>query len=412
MTDRKLFDVQHLPLEDIDPDPEQPRTTMTGIDTLAASIREYGQLTPIRVRQTGNRYRIIGGERRFTAMKQLGEPTIAAFVADSDDAEVALMELADNLHMPLTDDEVSRGTQRVFTFDGVTPERIAAATGTDVEMIAKAQRGYRAVGDAAVSEQFTLERLVAIDEFADDPEAVKLITEATERDWKMTVQDVRRARNLVTSRAEAEATVTAAGAEVGVEWASGMKRLGETGPSGPAPEGATHAYIQANSWSGACTVYWFATRGEEEEPDPAEAKRDEAERERKERDAALAEASHRRLAHIRAVWNDACKSIRELAVTAFDGGCSCDARHIPDELEDETGLARFLAAIVGRINAATHRYCWGSDPAKEWGWNDEAPSVAAYLLLLKSTGLELDADEMRVLKAARKKLAKEAEGEQ
>ena len=62
------------------PDAQQPRTEFSpeAIDRLAASIREQGQLTPIRVRWSDKigKWLIIAGERRWRATKHAGLPTI------------------------------------------------------------------------------------------------------------------------------------------------------------------------------------------------------------------------------------------------------------------------------------------------------------------------------------------------
>src|SRR5258708_19332761 len=57
-----------IPLSMIEPNTEQPRTTLGNIEELAASIREKGVLEPILVRSLEpNRYQIISGERPFRA---------------------------------------------------------------------------------------------------------------------------------------------------------------------------------------------------------------------------------------------------------------------------------------------------------------------------------------------------------
>src|SRR5579871_4265989 len=51
----------------IDPSPYQPRTRFReeALDELARSIRASGIIQPIVVRQMGNRYQLIAGERRW-----------------------------------------------------------------------------------------------------------------------------------------------------------------------------------------------------------------------------------------------------------------------------------------------------------------------------------------------------------
>lgn len=61
--------IASLPLDKIDPDPEQPRKIFDAceLSALAASIEKNGLLQPIEVRPNGDRYIIVFGERRFRA---------------------------------------------------------------------------------------------------------------------------------------------------------------------------------------------------------------------------------------------------------------------------------------------------------------------------------------------------------
>ncbi len=61
-----------VPIELIDPNPEQPRQMMGDLSELKASIAEKGIIEPLVVRQRGARYQIVAGERRYQAASQLG----------------------------------------------------------------------------------------------------------------------------------------------------------------------------------------------------------------------------------------------------------------------------------------------------------------------------------------------------
>src|SRR5688572_4432473 len=69
-----------VPLSAIEPDPNQPRSTMGDLDELVGSIRDKGVLEPILVRPRpeedgdapGVLYRIISGERRYRASQEAG----------------------------------------------------------------------------------------------------------------------------------------------------------------------------------------------------------------------------------------------------------------------------------------------------------------------------------------------------
>ena len=53
------------------------------VDTLAESILEDGQKTPIHIRQGDGRYVLVSGYHRLEAMKALGEEQIEAIVVGS-----------------------------------------------------------------------------------------------------------------------------------------------------------------------------------------------------------------------------------------------------------------------------------------------------------------------------------------
>ena len=54
-----------IPIEQIDPNPNQPRQVMGDLSELIASIGEKGIIEPLVVRQRGERFQIIAGERRY-----------------------------------------------------------------------------------------------------------------------------------------------------------------------------------------------------------------------------------------------------------------------------------------------------------------------------------------------------------
>ena len=95
---RRSQGVRQVPVERIEPNPDQPRLAFDpqSLDELAASIREHGVLQPILVRPLPEaRYQLIAGERRWRASKIADQPTIPALVEDIDDdtaLEIAIIE--------------------------------------------------------------------------------------------------------------------------------------------------------------------------------------------------------------------------------------------------------------------------------------------------------------------------------
>ena len=89
-----------LPLCSIIPNPDQPRREFSesALNELANSIRQFGLLQPITVRENGSgQYEIIMGERRFRACQMLGQTHIDAIVLPATGRESAMMALVENL---------------------------------------------------------------------------------------------------------------------------------------------------------------------------------------------------------------------------------------------------------------------------------------------------------------------------
>lgn len=88
-----------LPLIHIDENPYQPRTQFdqTQLEALAASLKQHDLLQAIVVRQVGNRYQLISGERRFKAAQLLGWRTIPARIRKASDREAAELAIIENL---------------------------------------------------------------------------------------------------------------------------------------------------------------------------------------------------------------------------------------------------------------------------------------------------------------------------
>ncbi|MEG1426899.1 MAG: ParB/RepB/Spo0J family partition protein [Oscillospiraceae bacterium] len=88
-----------IPIERVIPNPAQPRKRFSNEDiyALATSIHENGLIQPILVRQSGNQFILIVGERRLRAAKVAGLREIAALLCDCTDKESAAMAIIENL---------------------------------------------------------------------------------------------------------------------------------------------------------------------------------------------------------------------------------------------------------------------------------------------------------------------------
>jgi ParB family chromosome partitioning protein len=96
-----LVDAKEIRLERIEPDPDQPRTSIDqeALGELAASIASEGVLQPIAVRYDAARdvYVIVHGERRWRAARLAGLEAIPALVRDIEGRRVLLQQLMENI---------------------------------------------------------------------------------------------------------------------------------------------------------------------------------------------------------------------------------------------------------------------------------------------------------------------------
>ena len=124
-----------VPLSEIDPDPNQPRTAMGHLDDLVASIREKGVLEPLLVRKhpeegAEKSYRIISGERRYHASLEAGLFEVPVIVLDVTDEEALEIALIENLQRKdLTPFEEADGYRALAERYGYTHEQIAETVG-------------------------------------------------------------------------------------------------------------------------------------------------------------------------------------------------------------------------------------------------------------------------------------------
>ncbi|WP_137596617.1 ParB/RepB/Spo0J family partition protein [Paucilactobacillus kaifaensis] len=94
--------VQEISLNEIRPNPYQPRRTFDtkALEELAASIEKAGVFQPVIIRQPDKRmkrYELIAGERRFRASKLANKQTIPAIVREMSDEEMMEVAVVENL---------------------------------------------------------------------------------------------------------------------------------------------------------------------------------------------------------------------------------------------------------------------------------------------------------------------------
>lgn len=93
-------DYRTIPWHDLQTSPSNPRRRIDQqtIDSLAESIRSQGVLEPLIVRQAGEKFEIVCGERRYRAAKIAGVPELPCLVRELSDEQVLDIQIHENLH--------------------------------------------------------------------------------------------------------------------------------------------------------------------------------------------------------------------------------------------------------------------------------------------------------------------------
>ena len=159
-----------IPVDKLDPNPEQPRTEFGDLTELTASIAEKGVLEPLLVkpnRLTG-RWMIIAGERRWRSAQRAGLKEVPCVEMEVDDGTVAEIALIENMQRKdLTVWEEADGLLALCEKFGYTHDDVARKVGksrttvSEALAIAKIPDDVRQVcRDAEVSAKSVLLQIV------------------------------------------------------------------------------------------------------------------------------------------------------------------------------------------------------------------------------------------------------------
>ncbi len=119
-----------VPIDLLDPNPDQPRQAMGDLSELIASITEKGIIEPLVLRQRGSRYQIIAGERRYQAAVQAGLHELPAVIRDVDETEMLEIALVENIQRKdLTPFEEAEALHSLAQRCGYTHEDLAKRLG-------------------------------------------------------------------------------------------------------------------------------------------------------------------------------------------------------------------------------------------------------------------------------------------
>lgn len=125
--------ISEIPVDDISPNPEQPRTSFDPetLRELSASIAELGIIQPLSLRKTDDGlYQIIAGERRWRAAKMAGLRSVPAYVRTASDCEITEMALIENIQREdLNAIEVALAFNKLIETYRLTQERLSERLG-------------------------------------------------------------------------------------------------------------------------------------------------------------------------------------------------------------------------------------------------------------------------------------------
>jgi ParB family chromosome partitioning protein len=128
-----------IPIDKLDPNPDQPRTEIGDLTELTASIKEKGVLEPLLVKPTLGRWMIIAGERRWRAATVAGLAQVPCIEMDVDDSAVAEIALIENMQRKdLTPWEEADGLRALCERFGYTHEDVARKVGKSRSTVTEA----------------------------------------------------------------------------------------------------------------------------------------------------------------------------------------------------------------------------------------------------------------------------------
>lgn len=114
------------------------------LNSLTESIRTLGVLQPILVREVGDNFELIAGERRWRAAKRAGLSTVPAVVKITEDLGSLEQALVENLHrQDLNPLEEAAAYQQLIEDFGVTQEQLASRVGKSRSSVANLLRLFQ-----------------------------------------------------------------------------------------------------------------------------------------------------------------------------------------------------------------------------------------------------------------------------
>lgn len=186
-----LNKVVAIPMSKIVPGKAQPRTVFdeNEIAGLALSIVENGLLQPITVREFGDKYEIIAGERRYRAFRLLKYQTIPAIIEKFDDKNAAFLSLIENLQRKdLNFFEEARGIEKLIQNYHLTQSQAAKRLGKSQSSVANKLRLLRIdakLADKIISAGLTERHARALLRLEDNEKLAECLEVIIEKDYNV-----------------------------------------------------------------------------------------------------------------------------------------------------------------------------------------------------------------------------------
>ncbi len=122
------------PIEEIEPNPYQPRQVFEGpeLEAMKDSVKKDGILTPLLVTKTDQGYQLIAGERRWRAAQKAGLERVPVVIRETTPAESLELALVENIHREdLNPIEEAHAFKRWLEVTEATQEALAERLGMD-----------------------------------------------------------------------------------------------------------------------------------------------------------------------------------------------------------------------------------------------------------------------------------------
>ncbi len=132
--------IQRIPVENIEPNPKQPRRDFDeqALQELSHSIKLHDIVQPVTVSSLSNgKYILIAGERRWRAAKMAGLKDVPAYIRKANDKELLELALLENLQREdLNAMEIALSYKRMMEELSHTQEEVAERMGKERSTVA------------------------------------------------------------------------------------------------------------------------------------------------------------------------------------------------------------------------------------------------------------------------------------